>query len=159
MEIIDIFVECPSGLNLSFRGALNADLDEIAVSEHLASIVRASCAPGEDAVISAFINDQWRTLALNDHGRFSVAPAGAVEEAEQSGLWRRISQPIVAPTSDQAQQLGRFLHALAVASLVGAIGLWHSTRFWTSGDVLSELNLCIAFVVTFYVGLRLTKGV
>lgn len=66
MEIIDIFVEWPSGLSLSFRGAFNPDTQEVSVSDHLDSIVRASCTPGEDAVIAAVTEGQWRSLALTD---------------------------------------------------------------------------------------------
>ncbi|CAE6963324.1 hypothetical protein [Paraburkholderia domus] len=158
MEIIDIFVECPSGLNLSFRGAFNPDTQAVSVSDHLASIVRASCTPGEDAVISAVIDGQWRSLALTGHSKLSVAPGESGPEPVRGDFWRRVVEWVIAPTIDQRQQFGRFCHTIAAAALIGGVASWYGTTGWTVSTVLKLGQFALAFVLTFTAGMVAIKG-
>lgn len=158
MEIIDIFVECPAGLNLSFRGAFDADAREVSVSDHVASIVRASCTPGEDAAVTAVIEGQWRSLALMTHNRFLVAQAEPCIEPVRPKFWGAVADLVVAPTIDQRQQFGRFCHTIAAAALIGGVATLYGTTGWTVPAILKVGQFTVAFVLTFTAGMVAVKG-
>ena len=61
-------------------------------------------------------------------------------------------------TKDQRQQFGRYVHTLSAASIVGAVGYWHSTQLWTVSAVFNVAMLCVWFVLLFYADMDSMNG-
>jgi hypothetical protein len=157
MEIIEIRLEYASGMTVTDRATFVPDLAEICTSERLASLVREFSVTEAPAKVSATIRGQLIELDQRVGGNFSV-PKGALESPPEPGRWLRGLQAFVPQTKDQRQQFGRLMHTLAAASLIGAIGFWHSTSSWTASNILSEVNLVLAFLITYYEGMVSMKG-
>ncbi|SDR54589.1 hypothetical protein SAMN05443245_7462 [Paraburkholderia fungorum] len=159
MEIIEVSVEYPSGLVITDRATLITGLDQVCISERLGSIIREFSTSEAPPVYAGRAAGRSVTLHANPDGTLKFEGEWVdVAENDQGGLWSRLGAMINAPTRDQRQQFGRFMHTLSAASLIGAIGFWHSTTSWTTGNILSEANLILAFVLTFYVGMVSMNG-
>jgi hypothetical protein len=157
MEILDIRVEYASGMTITDRANLIPELAEVCASERLTSLIREFAVTEAPPRISATIRGRSVELEQGVGGNFMV-PKGALESLPQPAWWLRILQAFVPQTRDQRQQFGRLMHTLSAASLIGAIGFWHSTSTWTTGNILSEANLVLAFVITYYEGMVSMKG-
>jgi hypothetical protein len=97
-------------------------------------------------------------LELGAGNNFMVLKGTLESLPQPAAWWLRILQAFVPQTRDQRQQFGRLMHTLSAAALIGAIGFWHSTSAWTGGNILSEANLVLAFVITYYEGMVSMKG-
>ncbi|HEX7934164.1 MAG TPA: hypothetical protein VF573_13975 [Paraburkholderia sp.] len=157
MEIIDIRVEYASGMTIADRAAFLPDLGEVCLSERLAALVREFAMTEAPPKVSATIRGRSVVLDQGVDGRFTM-PKGASELLPVPVWWLRVLQASIPKTKDQWQQFGRFMHTLSAASLIGAIGFWHSTSSWTASNILSEVNLLLAFVITYYEGMVSMKG-
>ncbi|CAG4913756.1 hypothetical protein [Paraburkholderia gardini] len=157
MEVIDIFVEFASGITITDRAMFVPDLREVCVSERLAAVIREFAMTEAPPRITATIAGHTIALDQGASGNF-FAPEGSEHPAGKSAWWLRLLQALVPQTKDQRQQFGRLMHTLSAASLIGAIGFWHSTSVWTAGNILSEVNLVLAFVITYYEGMVSMKG-
>jgi hypothetical protein len=157
MEIIDIFVEYASGITITDRATFVPHLGEVCVSGRLAALVREFGLTEAPPKVSATIRGHTVTLDQGVGGNFSV-PEGAMEPLPEPAWWLRILQAFVPQSTEQRQQFGRLTHTLSAASLIGAIGFWHSTSSWTTSNILSEVNLVLAFVITYYEGMVSMKG-
>ncbi|MGY6123684.1 hypothetical protein ACW9YQ_34185 (plasmid) [Paraburkholderia strydomiana] len=157
MEIIDILVEYASGMTIADRAALLPDSGEVCLSERLAVLLREFSMTEAPPRVSATIRGRTVTLDPAVDGSF-IVPKGALEPAPVPVWWLRVLQALTPKNKDQWQQFGRFMHTLSAASLIGAIGFWHSTSSWTASNILSEVNLLLAFVITYYEGMVSMKG-
>lgn len=157
MEIIDILVEYASGMTIADRAALLPDSGEVCLSERLAVLLREFSMTEAPPRVSATIRGRTVTLDQGVDGNF-IVPKGGLESAPVPVWWLRVLQALTPKAKDQWQQFGRFMHTLSAASLIGAIGFWHSTSSWTASNILSEVNLLLAFVITYYEGMVSMKG-
>jgi hypothetical protein len=129
------------------------------VSERLASVVREFSVSEAPPVISGRAAGRSLILEAHTDGSMHVtATTVDLGEFEPGSLWSRLVALVKSPTKDQRQQFGRFMHTLSAASLIGTIGFWHSTSDWTPTNILSEVNLMVAFVLTFYTGMVSMNG-
>lgn len=157
MKIVDVVVEYACGLTLSDRGTWIEALDRVYVSERLAAVVREFSASEAPPKSTASIEERTVELDPAIEGYYRVVRSGRSPAGYQTAI-RRFTQPFLAPTRDQRQQFGRFLHTMSAASLAGAVGYWHSTATWDRIAVLNEAGLALAFVLTFYRGMVSMKG-
>lgn len=158
MELVDIVVEYPSGITISDRATFVADLNQVCVTERLASVVREFAVTEAPPSVTAKALGRSMKLELRVDGAFHVAEVLVDTTDAVQGLWARLIALVKSPTKEQRQQFGRFMHTMSAAALIGAIGLWHSTSNWTAANVLSEVNLVLAFVLTFYTGMVSMNG-
>lgn len=156
MEIVEITAEYPSGMTITDRATLISDLRQVCVSERLGVILREFAVTEAPPKMTARISGRSTILELRTDGSFNVS--FEVVDEELVGRWSRLVALVKSPTREQRQQFGRFMHTLSAASLIGAIGFWHSTTVWTASNVLSEVNLILAFVLTFYRGMVSMNG-
>jgi hypothetical protein len=157
MEPIDIKIEYPSGLQLVDRAGLSRELALVNVSARLQRIVQLLDETEAPPLVTAIIDGQEVELDRRLDGAFSASLIAGDQDAPR-GVWARLVAMVQAPTKDQRQQFGRFCHSVAVASLAGAVGYWHSTDHWDFQAVFNEAVLIVAFVLTFYQGLASMKG-
>ncbi|APA90399.1 hypothetical protein BJG93_32925 (plasmid) [Paraburkholderia sprentiae WSM5005] len=157
MEIVDIVVEYPSGLTVTDRATFIVDLDQVCISERLAFVIRHLSQSESPPKVSARGADCSLQLEARTDGTFHVASKLA-DRPERNGLWPKLVGMVKSPTRDQRQQFGRFMHTLSAAAVIGAIGFWHSTSNWSVFNILSEVNLVLAFVLTLYVGMVSMNG-
>jgi hypothetical protein len=157
METLDIRVEYASGMTITDRAVLIPEKAEVCPSERLASLLREFAVTEAPPRVSATIRGQAVELEQGVSGHLVVL-ASALESRSEGQWWLRVLQAFVPQTRDQRQQFGRLMHTLSAASLIGAIGFWHSTSVWTFANILSEVNLVLAFVITYYEGMVSMKG-
>lgn len=158
MEILDIRVAFASGMTITDRATFIPELAEVCPSERLASVLREFALTEAPPQISATIRGHSVELESGVGGNL-IVPQDALDLSPvPSAWWLRILKAFVPQTKDQRQQFGRLMHTLSAASLIGAIGFWHSTSSWTAGNILSEVNLFLAFVITYYEGMVSMKG-
>ncbi|TDN59044.1 hypothetical protein [Paraburkholderia sp. BL10I2N1] len=156
MEIVDIFVEYASGMTITDRATFVEDLQVVQPSERLAAILREFSASEAPPVVSAMLNGGPVRLDARVDGSFSVTPARLEQKKPRTGF---ISAHVGhAWTKDQRQQFGRFAHTLSAASIVGAVGYWHSTQVWTFTAVFDVAILFVWFVLLFYAGMDTMNG-
>jgi hypothetical protein len=156
MEPVVIKIEYPSGVQLEDRASLSRELALVDISERLRRIMQVLDETEAAPLVTAIIDGQTVKLDRGVDGAFSVSLIRG-DDAPRS-VWARLVAMVQAPTKDQRQQFGRFCHSVAVASLAGAVGYWHSTDHWDFLAVFNEAGLIGAFVLTFYQGLASMKG-
>lgn len=157
MEAIDIFVEFASGITITDRAMFVQDLREVCVSQRLAAVIREFSLTEAPPRITATIRGHTVSIDQSASGGF-FAPPATPESLPDRAWWLKALRAFVPQTTEQRQQFGRLMHTLSAASLIGAIGFWHSTSAWTVSNVLSEANLVLAFVITYYEGMVSMKG-
>jgi hypothetical protein len=157
MEIVDVFVEYPSGMTITDRATYMRDLGQVCLSERLAAVLREFSATEAPPAVTARIEDTISQLEARVDGSFSVA-VPAVESTKKGASQTLPVEFGKAWSKDQRQQFGRFCHALTVASLAGFVGYWHSTQNWTIGAILNEAALVVVVVLTFIVGMDSMNG-
>lgn len=157
MEIVDIFVEYPSGLSITDRATFIADRDQVCISGRLAFVIQHISQTESPPRVSARGPDYSLQLEAWVDGTFHVASKLA-DRPDTNGLWARLVEMVKSPTRDQRQQFGRFMHTLSAAALIGAISFWHTTSSWSVFNILSEVNLVLAFVLTLVVGMVSMNG-
>ena len=157
MEIVNVFVEYPSGLLVSDRATYLAETGRVRVSERLAAILREFEQTEARPLASAFIGSCTRALEHVSDREFAVLE-GDLEPTTTDSFWSRLVSIFRSPTRDQRQQLGRFCHSVSVAALAGAVGLWHSTTNWTFSNVFNEAVLTAVFLLAFYEGMVSMNG-
>lgn len=156
MEIIDIFVEYPSGMTISDRASYLREAEEVCPSERLQAILREFSITEAPPAVSAIIDGATVQLDGGTDGGFEISET--LVPMKPAGIVLRLIQPFTAPTKDQRQQFGRFCHAIATAAFLGAVGVWHSTQVWTPENVKLEASLVLGFVITFVRGMHSMKG-
>jgi len=156
MEIVEIRIEFPSGITFTDRASYSADAGQVYPSERLRSVLREFSASEAPPVASAVIDGA--TVLLDSTTDGSFARAETKGDGSKRSLMAIFLQPFLTPTKDQRQQIGRFLHTLAAAACLGAVGVWHSTSVWTLADIKLEASLIGAFVLTFVQGMIAIKG-
>jgi len=157
MEIVEIFVEYPSGMTITDRASYSRDADQVYPSERLQAVLREFSITEAPPAVSAVINDVNVQLDSRIDGSFSVSMPIVVPDHEVTED-RRPVRLGKAWSKDQRQQFGRFCHALTVASLAGFVGYWHSTSSWTTAAILNEAALAAIIVLTFIVGMDSMNG-
>ncbi|KVF67544.1 hypothetical protein [Burkholderia vietnamiensis] len=156
MEIIEVSVEYPSGLEISDRGTYDADAHIVYGSVRLAEIMGKLSQSEPPATVSAAIGGVPVELEIRVDGNFSV-PEHPPAATKRRG--RLLGKLVYSGwTKEQRQQFGRFCHSLTVASLAGFVGYGHSTQIWTLWPVLNEVALAAIVVVTFFVGMDSMNG-
>src|SRR5260370_33854750 len=108
MEIVDIFVEYPSGMTITDRATFIRDLETVTHSERLASILREFATSEAPPAVTATIGGVPVCLDARVDGTFSVSRECVAPKMPRSGFlrfnlghsWSR----------DQRQQFGRFAH-------------------------------------------------
>jgi len=157
MQIIEIEAVFASGLKIVDCATVDDSL-HLDVSDRLLQLLREMDKTEALPVITATVNGQ--AVTIRRRGELLELGGDLPVQAQElpASACARLLEPFLAPTKDQRQQVGRFLHTLSAASLAGAVGFWHSTSAWTTGAVLNELGLAIAFVITFYQGMVSMKG-
>ncbi|CAE6870172.1 hypothetical protein R69746_08358 [Paraburkholderia aspalathi] len=156
MEIVDIFVEYPSGMSIADRATLIQQLETVAPSERLAAILRELAASEAPPAVTAMIGDVSVRLDARVDGTFSVSRESASSKKSRSGF--RLFNLGHSWSKDQRQQFGRFAHTLSAASAAGAIGYGHSTTVWTLAAVFNVSALVVLFVVLFLIGMDSMNG-
>lgn len=156
MEIVEIFVEYPSGMTITDRASYSCDAGQVYPSERLQAVLREFSITEAPPAVSAVINGVNVQLDSRIDGSFSVGDSISVGKGDS--LVDLVLQPFLNPTKDQRQQLGRFCHTLAAAAFLGAVGVWHSTQVWTLADVKLVASLVMSFVLTFVQGMISIKG-
>jgi hypothetical protein len=157
MEIVDISIEYSSGMVITDRATLIVDLDQVCISERLAFVMQHLSQSESPPKVSARGTDYSLQLEARVDGTFHVASKLA-ERPDRNGLWAKLVEMVKSPTRDQRQQFGRFMHTLSAAAVIGAIGFWHSTSIWSVSNILSEVNLVLAVVITFNIGMVSMNG-
>lgn len=157
MEIIEIDIEFPGDLSITDKATWNTETGEIHTSERLKQILRDLRVTEALPLITATCHGQTAPVEATANGDFRLA-SGAVMLPPSKGLLARFRQVIRRPTKDQRHEMGRYLHTLSAASIIGAIGFWHTTKNWDWQNILSETNLWIAGVLVFYMGIICING-
>ena len=106
--------------------------------------------------MSANIDGATVPLGERVDSSFSVAPVRQSRKKLRS--WPIPSNFGRAWTKDQRQQFGRFAHTLSAASIVGAVGYWHSTQVWTVAAAANVALLLVLFVLLFSAGMDSMNG-
>lgn len=156
MEIIDIFVEYPSGMTISDRASLLRESGAVYPSERLQAVLRDFSLSEAPPAVSAVVDGA--TVCLDNRSDGSFETGETLVPIVAAGIVFRLLQPFTDPTRDQRQQFGRFCHAIATAAFLGAVGIWHSTQIWTLENVRLEVSLVLGFVITFVRGMHSMKG-
>lgn len=156
MELIDFSVEYPSGMTITDSASYLREMQQVYPSQRLRLILVAFAATEAPPAVTALIDGAPVRLDQHTDGSFSVGPT--LPPAQSEGVVGRLLQPFLDPTKEQRQQFGRFCHTLAAAAFLGAVGIWHSTQVWTFTEVKLEASLVLSFVITFFQGMRSTKG-
>lgn len=156
MEIVDLVVEYPSGLSISDRATYVADLKIVHPSMRLAMILLELDATEAPPTAFAVFDGGEVELEAQLDGTFQVT--GEVPETVPVETGFIATLLARAWTKDQRQQFGRFAHTLSAASLVGAIGYWHSTDDWSLHASLSVAFLIVACVILFVQGMKSMNG-
>lgn len=156
MEIIEIVVEYPSGMSITDRATFIRDLDAVAPSERLASILRVFSTTEAPPAVSATIDGASVRLDAQVDGSFAVSRQNATP-----GKLRSAFLPLNVGHSwskDQRQQFGRYAHTLSAASVAGAVGYWHSTEVWTFAAAINIAALLALCVLLFLAGMASMNG-
>lgn len=156
MEIIEIFIEYPSGMSIADRASYMSEAGQVFPSERLQACLREFSVTEAPPAVSAVIDGETVRLDSRTDGSFSVGDT--LPESQAAGIFARLLQPFTVPTEDQRQQFGRFCHTIAAAAFLGAVGVWHSTQQWTLESVRLEVSLVLSFVVTFVRGMHSMRG-
>jgi hypothetical protein len=156
MEIVDVFVEYPSGMRISDSATYARGFNQVCVSERLAAVLREFSATEAPPEVTATIEGVLVVLHQRTDGCFSVEFSTDEQPKQHPGfLLRLIGHEW---SKDQRQQFGRYVHTLSAASIVGAVGYWHSLHSWATESVLSMAALLILFVVLFFTGMDSMNG-
>ncbi|GAB6852647.1 hypothetical protein [Paraburkholderia kururiensis] len=154
MKIISVVVEFASGMDITDGASFDPDSMTVYLSERLRRLLLESDTTEAPPRITAQVDDAHLPVTSLD-GQFIVR-ASAAEPAPRSLLsFRRFGH---AWSKEQRQQFGRFSHTLSAASIVGAVGYWHSTGTWTISAVLNEAVLVFLFVILFLRGMDSMNG-
>ncbi len=156
MEIVEIFVEYPSGMSITDRASFSRDANQIFPSERLQAVLREFSITEAPPAVSAVIDGVTVQLDSRTDGSFSLGET--LEPPNQKGAFARLLLLFSEPTKDQRQQFGRFCHTIAAAAFLGAVGVWHSTEIWTVESVKLEASLILGFVITFVRGMHSFRG-
>jgi hypothetical protein len=156
MEIIEIFIEYPSGMTIRDRASYLRDVEQVYPSERLQAVLREFSISEAPPSASALIDGADVRLDSRTDGSFSVGET--LQQVRPEGLIGPLLQAFIDPTKDQRQQFGRFCHTIAAAAFLGAVGVWHSTQDWTVESVKLEASLVLGFVVTFIRGMHSFRG-
>jgi hypothetical protein len=156
MEIVEVFVEYPSGLIISDRATYVRELDHVCTSERLASVLREFSVTESPPEVTATIDGAFAVLRQVTDGSFKVESRPIEAEKRHPGLVLRVIGHEW--TKEQRQQFGRYVHTLSAASIAGAVGYWHAVPRWTIEAVLSEAALLLLFVVLFFTGMDSMNG-
>lgn len=156
MEIVDIFVEYPSGMSIADRATFIQQLDTVAPSERLAAILREFATSEAPPVVTAVIGGASVRLDARVDGTFSVSRESVSPKKRRSGF--RLVNLGHSWSKDQRQQFGRFAHTLSAASAAGAIGYGHSITVWSLAAVFNVSVLVVLFVLLFFIGMDSMNG-
>jgi hypothetical protein len=156
MEIVEIFVEYPSGMTITDRASFSRDADQVYPSERLQALLREFSITEAPPAVSAVIDAVTVQLDSRTDGSFSVGEA--MRSSRPGSAFARLLLLFSQPTKDQRQQFGRFCHTIAAAAFLGAVGVWHSTQIWTVESVKLEASLILGFVITFVRGMHSFRG-
>ncbi|MFC0403179.1 hypothetical protein [Paraburkholderia rhizosphaerae] len=157
MQIVDVSVEFASGATISDRGTLLTGNSFVQVSGQLVKALRLMSDAGPPPKVTARINGRTMLLEPGGDGLFRIGSESVIA-GQSTSFWWKLVTLVNSPSREQRQQFARFMHTLSAASLIGAIGLWHSTSNWSAVNVLNEVDLCLAFVITFYAGMVSMNG-
>ncbi len=156
MEIVEIFVEYPSGMTITDRASYSCDAGQVYPSERLQAVLREFSITEAPPAVSAAINGVNVQLDSRIDGSFSVGET--MQSRNPESALARLVRLFTEPTKEQRQQFGRFCHTIAAAAFLGAVGVWHSTEIWTAESVKLEASLILGFVITFVRGMHSFRG-
>jgi hypothetical protein len=157
MRLIEIAFDFPSGMSISDTATID-DTSTVYVSERLLQVLRVMDLTEAPPAVTVMLDGQCVEVSQRGESFEVCCDITAQLSEPPPAIGARLLAPFLEPTKDQRQQFGRFLHTISAASLVGAVGFWHSTSVWTTSAVLNELGLAVAFVVTLYRGMVSMKG-
>ncbi|MCP3712299.1 hypothetical protein M3I54_36065 [Paraburkholderia sp. CNPSo 3274] len=154
MDIVTVVVQYAGGLEISEGATLDPVTGVVHVSERLQQLLR-ECDTTESPPRLTVLVGGARHLLIRDRAEFKLGEAVSTTIPRTVIPFSRFGHTW---NKEQLQQFGRFVHTLSAASIVGAIGYWHSTTNWTLAAVLSEAVLVFAFVVLFLRGMDSMNG-
>jgi hypothetical protein len=156
MEIVDVFVEYPSGMSISDSASYARGFNQVCISERLAAVLREFSVTEAPPEVTATIEGVPVVLHQRTDECFSVEFSTDEQPKQRPGfLLRLIGHEW---TEDQRQQFGRYAHTLSAASIVGAVGYWHSTQVWAATTVFNIAMLVVFFVILFLAGMDSMNG-
>jgi hypothetical protein len=154
MEIVTVVVQYAGGLKISEGASFDPASGIVRTSERLVQLIR-ECDVTESPPRLTVLAGNSSYALIREGTQFkrgeAIAPAAArtlIPFSSFGHAWNK----------EQRQQFGRFVHTLSAASIVGAVGYWHSTTEWTLTAVLSEAVLVFLFVITFLTGMDSMNG-
>ena len=155
MKPIDVTVRFPSGMTVTEAASYAVEVRWVYVSSRLSAVLREFSVTEAPPVITGLIDGQTCSLEERPDG---VLVVREIVDPGRLKTFRQLDQLMRAPTKDQRQQFGRFLHTLSSAAFIGAIGLWHVTTQWTWANLLNEADLVLGFVLSFVIGMISMDG-
>ncbi|WP_434667780.1 hypothetical protein P5W99_36125 [Paraburkholderia sp. A3BS-1L] len=150
MEIVTVVVQYAGGLKMSEGASFDPESGIVHTSERLQQLIRECDVTESPPRLTLLAGNSSFTL-IREGAQFKRGDATArtpIPFSRFGHAWNK----------EQRQQFGRFVHTLSAASIVGAVGYWHSTTDWTLAAVLSEAVLVFAFVVLFLRGMDSMNG-
>ncbi|MCG5077258.1 hypothetical protein [Paraburkholderia tagetis] len=154
MEIVTVVVQYAGGLEISEGATLDPATGIVHVSERLQQLLR-ECDTTESPPRLTVLDGGVRHLLIRDRAEFKRGETIALPIPRSAFPFSGFGH---AWSKDQRQQFGRFMHTLAAASVVGAVGFWHATTSWTVAAVRNEAGLAFAVVILFLVGMDSMNG-
>lgn len=154
MKIISVVVEFATGMEITDGASLDPDSMTVHISDRLRRVLRDPESTEPPPRITAQVDDS-RVPVISSDGQFIVRESVARSAPRSPRSFRRFGH---AWSKEQRQQFGRFSHTLSAASIVGAVGYWHSTGTWTISAVLNEAVLVFLFVILFLRGMDSMNG-
>lgn len=154
MEIVSVVVEYAGGLEISEGASFDPESETVYLSERLQQLLRECDTTETPPRLTMIVGGACHRLL--SHGA-QYKRGEAIVSANRPTLipfstfgraWNR----------EQRQQFGRFAHTLSAASIVGAIGYWHSTANWTLTAALNVAVLVFLFVILFLRGMDSMNG-
>ncbi|MGF6851126.1 hypothetical protein [Paraburkholderia sp. CI3] len=156
MEIVEISIEFPSSMVITDRATFVHALGHVHPSERLLGLLHWLGETEAPPKVTASIDGAVVTADQRLDRSYSVVVEVSDGDIESRGWVRRLFGHDW--TKDQRQQFGRFCHSLTVVSVVGAVGIFHSTTTWTASELLNEAVLVLIVVVTFLQGMNSMNG-
>lgn len=153
MKLAKVKVEYPCGTTILERVTINAATGEVVLPKRLLDVMKAMESVDRACAFTLQLNGHILTVAAGSDGTYKVSIPSV-----PTPVFGRMFHSFIFPTKDQQQQNGRFLHTLAAASIVGAVGFVHASPDWNVQTVVGTAILAVLGVVLWGMGLYCLKG-
>jgi len=154
MKIISVEIEFATGMQITDGASFDPESMAVYLSERLRQVLRWSDTTEAPPRITACIDDA-RLPVASPGEQFIVREIVSESQPHSYLPFLRLGHTW---SKEQRHQFGRFSHTLSAASIVGAVGYWHSTATWTIAAALNEAALVFLFVILFLRGMDSMNG-